>query len=196
MKRYETKKISKGSNVNITGTLNPTVLKENGIDVLTKQNIANNLNADGTDKVPSVKLLKDLLKNLNVVIGGNGEIQGDIVIGGGGVSQSRVLEIVSSTFLKSFLDEILKEKLDKLSKSNILIDAKLTPELVGDVSRTNLIESHNIYVEICDEIEEYINDLLDNGTVIDESIETELNKKYSTYKEKTFKSIKRYSNSY
>lgn len=186
MARYEIKKITKNSNVNIDGVLNPTTLKENGVDVLTITNIANDINADGANKVPSVKLLKDLVKNLNIPPNGNTNNDNNNIggSGDGNVSSEHVLEILSSTFLKNFLDEILKEKLDKISQTDILINADLTPELVGDITRENLINSNNIYIEICDDIKNYIEQLLEENAIIDEIIENELNIKYESYKQK------------
>lgn len=167
MPRYEPMKKVKESSAMIEGVFNSKKLTENGIDVLTLNNIAKNL-TDNENKVPSIKLLKEILSNVN--------------FGSSGISKEEILAMLSGTFVKNFLNNINKEKEENLSKSNILIDANLTPELVGDDSRASLINSLNEYKQICLDINNYANELLDNNTPLDEEVESQLNSKYELYK--------------
>lgn len=180
MSRYDIVKKNRDSNVKIKGSLNPTKLQENGIDVLTIKNIAHSLDTDGTDKVPSIKLLRYIVEN-NI---GNGNGNGNITNGGGNVdfSKEEVISAVAELFIKNFLDNIIKERDDNLSRIQILTNE--TPELIGDESRTNLIDSSNEYTEICTEIKTYINNILESNQNIDYIVESELNNKFELYKKK------------
>lgn len=178
MPRYEIQEKRKGSKVNINGSLNPTKLQENGIDVLTASDIANSL-SDGVDKVPSLKLLKQLMESLNITGGvGNGSGNGNV----SNVSKNEILSLISSILMKNYSDNISKEKGEVTSRSNILIDANITPELVGDEVRSELIKASNEYTEKCIEIYEYIKYLLENNYTINDKIEESLNNQFEQYK--------------
>lgn len=168
MSRYDIYPKKQNSNVNINGTLNPSKLKENGVDVLTIANIAKDLNDD--NKVPSVKLLKYIIENskLNTNINSNNQ---------------EILNDVTSIFLKTFLDNINREKQEVLIKSNILTDSEITPELVNDEIRNDLIMASMKYEEKYNKLEEYITYILNNKVNIDEEVEEKINEKTNYYKD-------------
>lgn len=176
MARYEVFEKNKYSKVSVNGLLNPSKLQENGVDVLTIASIAKDLNDNNENKVPSIKLLKYIIDNSMVTNNSSGS--------NAIASKQDILNSVSSIFLKNFINSIDKEKEETLSKINILTNAEVTPELVGDNIREDLISSSMEYVSLCEEVNKYVNNILDNNISIDENVELELNSKSKYYNEK------------
>ncbi len=157
--RYSPVNTKKKTSVNMSTNLineqsiDSKVLKKDGKDVLTDENIVKSieeyrLETNNEDKIPSLAVVKLLIKETGV--GGGGSGSG----GGSGVSNKNIS-------LFSDMQTLKKEKTEIHSKADVLLDEIETPDFLTSPVRQELIEALNTYDSDYNELILFMNELMD-----------------------------------
>ena len=167
--RYSPVNTKKKTSVNMSTNLineqsiDSKVLKKDGKDVLTDENIVKSieeyrLETNNEDKIPSLAVVKLLIKETGV--GGGGSGSG----GGSGVSNKNIS-------LFSDMQTLKKEKTEIHSKSDVLLDEIETPDFLTSPIRQELIEALNTYDSDYNELILFMNELMEKENVTEEDYE-------------------------
>lgn len=174
--RYSPVNTKKKTSVNMSTNLineqsiDSKVLKKDGKDVLTDGNIVKSieeyrLETNNEDKIPSLAVVKLLIKETGGGSWGSGSGGGGNGSGGvGGVSNKNIS-------LFSDMQTLKKEKAEIHSKADVLLDEIETPDFLISPVRQELIEALNTYDSDYNELILFMNELMDKENVTEEDYE-------------------------